>query len=78
MYSLLSDDGIRSNIRRYLLVVEADGVFVWVFGDGKFAVIVLTIENKKVNELQARTFAWVLRQQTFLKSQKHHYSSEID
>ena len=45
MYSLLSDDGIRSNVRMYVLVVEADGVFVWVFGDGNVAAIVLTIEK---------------------------------
>ena len=60
MYSLLSDDGIRSNIRRYLLVVEADGVFVWVFGDRNFAVIVLTIEKirRSTNCRHARLLGW--------------------
>ena len=61
MYSLLSDDGIRSNIRRYLLVVEADGVFVWVFGDGNVAVIVLTIEKiRRSRNCGFRCYARVL------------------
>ena len=60
MYSLLSDDGIRSNIRRYLLVVEADGVFVWVFGGGNVAVIVMTIEKirRSTNCRHARLLGW--------------------
>ena len=60
MYYLLSDDGIRSNIRRYLLVVEADGVFVWVFGDRNVAGIVLTIEKirRSTNCRRARLLGW--------------------